>query len=111
MSDSDTTIFYPVYCRIVERRGNGWAFTKGEPFINWFNAPWLEQKDLFAAFGTSMKKVAIELFRINGGRQGFYIADIKDKKYYYCGTCWEDVKTKLQELGITRPDPIADTQL
>ncbi|TBR56670.1 hypothetical protein B4U84_28835 [Westiellopsis prolifica IICB1] len=47
-----------------------------------------------------------ELFRINGGKQGYYIADIQDKKYYYCGTEWEDVKLKLGELGIGRPDPM-----
>jgi hypothetical protein len=46
------------------------------------------------------------LFRINGGRQGYYIANIKDNKYYYCGVEWEGVKAKLQELGIGRPDPI-----
>lgn len=53
-----------------------------------------------------MKKVAIELFRINGGKQGYYIANILDKKYYYCGTEWQDVKNKLLELGIGRHDPI-----
>lgn len=90
----------PVYYRIIERRGNGWAF------INLFNAPLLTDDDLFAAFDTSMKKVAIELFRINGGKQGYYIANILDKKYYYCGTEWQDVKTKLLELGIGRHDPI-----
>ncbi|MBW4505594.1 MAG: hypothetical protein KME64_03660 [Scytonematopsis contorta HA4267-MV1] len=60
----------------------------------------------FAAFGTSMKKVAIELFRINGGKQGYYIANILDNKYYYCGTKWEDVKVMLKQLGIGRDDPM-----
>jgi len=106
MSDSNTTIVHPVYYRIIERRGNGWAFKEGEPFINLFDESILSQKDLFAAFDTSMKKVAIELFRINGGKQGYYIADIQDKKYYYCGREWSDVKAKLKELGIGRPDPM-----
>ena len=106
MLDSET-IIRPVYYRIVERRGNGWAFKEGEPFINWFNAPWLSQEDLYAAFDTSMKKVAIELFKINGGLQGYYIANILDKKYYYCGREWSDVKAKLLELGIGRPDPMS----
>ncbi len=101
------TIVYPVYYRIIERRNNVWYFTKGEPFVNLFNAPWLSQEDLFAAFGISMKQAANELRRINGGKQGFYIADLKDQKYYYCGREWEDVKVKLQELGIGRPDPMS----
>ncbi|PAX59789.1 hypothetical protein [Brunnivagina elsteri] len=108
MSDLHTTIASPVYYRIIQRRGNGWGFKEGEPFINLFNMPLLSQEDLFAAFDTSMKKVAIALFRINGGKQGYYIADIKDKKYYYCGSEWEDVKLKLRELGISRPDPIGN---
>jgi hypothetical protein len=108
MSDSSTIIANPVYYRIIQRRGNGWAFKEGEPFINLFNMPLLSQPDLFTAFGTSMKKVAIELFRINGGKQGYYIADIKDNKYYYCGSEWKDVKLKLIELGIGRPDPIGN---
>jgi hypothetical protein len=105
MSNSNTVIVRPVYYRIVERRGNGWAFKEGEPFINWFNAPSLSQEDLFAAFDTSMRKVAIELFRINGGKQGYYIANILEKKYYYCGVEWEDVKIKFRTLGIGREDP------
>ena len=100
---ASNTIIYPVHYRLVVRRGDTWYFTKGDIFVNLFNIPVLEQKDLFACFGITMKEAANELRRINGGKQGFYIADIKDKKYYYCGTCWEDVKTKLQELGIGRP--------
>ncbi|MBR8840127.1 MAG: hypothetical protein DSM106950_40585 [Stigonema ocellatum SAG 48.90 = DSM 106950] len=107
MISSNTTVVHPVYYRIIERRGNGWAFKEGESFVNWFNEPIEPQFDLFAAFDTSMKKVAIELFRINGGKQGYYIANILDKKYYYCGTEWLDVKAKLQELGIGRPDPMS----
>jgi hypothetical protein len=105
MTNSNTTIFHPIYYQVIERRGNGWAFRQSEPFINLFNAPMLSLEEEFAAFGTSMKKVAIELFRINGGKQGYYIANILDKKYYYCGTEWKDVKIKLQELGIGKPSP------
>lgn len=108
MADFSTTVVCPVYYQIIQRRGNGWAFKHGKPFLNLFNAPNLSPEDEFAAFDTSMKKVAIALFRINGGKQGYYIANILDKKYYYCGAKWEDVKIKLRELGIGREDPIQD---
>ncbi|MEC4814528.1 MAG: hypothetical protein SAK29_14815 [Scytonema sp. PMC 1069.18] len=101
------TIVYPVHYRLVVRRKDTWHFTRGDVFVNLYNVPILEQKDLFAVFGTTMKEVARELRRINGGISGFYIADIKDKKYHYCGTEWKDVKNKLQELGIGSPDPIS----
>lgn len=48
----NTTITRPIYYRIIERRGNGWAFKHGTPFINLFNAPLLADDDLFAAFNT-----------------------------------------------------------
>ncbi|AHJ28613.1 hypothetical protein NSP_22810 [Nodularia spumigena CCY9414] len=50
-------------------------------------------------------KVLVELFRVNGGKAGLYLADIRDKKYYYCGQKWEDVKGLLRELGIGRDEP------
>ena len=62
MTDSKTTVFCPVYYQIIQRRANGWAFKHGEPFINLFNVPNLSPEEEFIAFGTSMKKVAIELF-------------------------------------------------
>jgi hypothetical protein len=100
------TIIRPIYYQVIERRGKIWAFREGETFVNWFNAPDLEMEDLFSLFDTSMEKIAAELRQINGAKNGYYIADIKDKKYYYCGSEWEDVKIKLRELGIGRPDPM-----
>ncbi|MDB9442061.1 hypothetical protein PN497_11915 [Sphaerospermopsis kisseleviana CS-549] len=47
----------------------------------------------------------IELFRVNGGKNGYYIANIRDKQHYYCGSDWADVKVKLRQLGIGRNDP------
>jgi hypothetical protein len=106
MMNNSTTIAFPIYYQVIQRRGNGWAFKHSEPFINLFNLPNLSPEEEYAVFGTSMKKVAIELFRINGGKQGYYIANILDKKYYYCGIEWQDVKNKFRELGIGRDDPI-----
>lgn len=102
------TVVYPVYYRLVVRRRDSWYFTKGDIFVNLFNIPVLDQKDLFACFGTNMNEVANKLKIINGGKEGFYLANIQDKKYYYCGQEWPDVKTKLQELGIGRPEPMAN---
>lgn len=102
------TIVYPIYYRLVVRRRDSWYFIKGDIFVNLFNIPVLDQKDLFACFGTNMNEVANKLKIINEGKEGFYLADIQDKKYYYCGQEWSDVKTKLQELGIGRSEPLAN---
>jgi hypothetical protein len=58
---SNSTIVYPVYYRLVVRCHKIWHFTKGEQFINLFNAPWLKQKNLFVAFDTLVKQVANSL--------------------------------------------------
>ncbi|BAZ17796.1 hypothetical protein NIES4071_96760 [Calothrix sp. NIES-4071] len=103
MLDNDT-IIRPVYYQIIERRNKVWAFREGKPFVNLFNAPDLDMEDLFSLFDTSMEKIAAELRYLYNGKQGYYIANILDKKYYYCGTEWEDVKNKLKELGIGKND-------
>ncbi len=98
------TIIRPVYYQIIERRNKIWAFREGKPFVNLFNAPDLDIEDLFSLFDTSMEKIAAELRYLYNGKQGYYIANILNKEYYYCGTEWEDVKNKLKELGIGRND-------
>lgn len=55
-------------------------------------------------YGLTEEQVIIELLGINGGKPGYYLANLRDKKYYYCGLLWSDVKTTLQELGIGRTD-------
>ncbi len=64
---------------------------------------------LYSFFGYSIgitkNKIVTELFRISGGKPGYYLANFRDKKYYYCGDDWASVKLKLQELGIGRDEP------
>jgi hypothetical protein len=105
---SADTIIRPIYYQIIERRGKIWAFREGKTFVNLFNAPDLEMEDLFSLFGTLMEEIAASLRLINGAKNGYYIANILDRKYYYCGIEWHDVKAKLRELGIGRPDPMAN---
>lgn len=57
-------------------------------------------------YGLTEEQVIIELLGINGGEPGYYLANLRNKKYYYCGLLWSDVKTTLQELGIGRADPL-----
>ncbi len=66
----------------------------------------LEPSDVSTKYGLSKHKVMIELFRIRGGKISYYLADLRDKKYYYCGEAEGSVKDKLLELGIGRVDPM-----
>jgi 3'-phosphoadenosine 5'-phosphosulfate sulfotransferase len=103
------TIIHPIKFRIIERKitpeKSYWHFIKGKNFYNPLNLP--SEGDIEFAFGTTKKKVVVELFRINGGKPGYYLADLRDKEYYYCGTEPEDITAKLRSLGIGREDPIS----
>lgn len=105
---SSTSIVHPLHYLIIEQKETAWHFqTGGKVFYNPRNIPVpLDCKDQMRQFGLDSKKVVIELFRINAGRAGYYLANLRDKKYYYCGTEWEDVKTTLRSLGIGRVDPM-----
>jgi hypothetical protein len=107
MNNLDAYIVAPVYYRVVRRCGMKWHFVIGESFYNPLNLPILCLDDLFATYNTSMREAARQLLKINDGKEGLYLVDIMDKRYYYCGSTVEDVKAKLIELGIGRSEPIA----
>ena len=101
---ANTSVYHPDYYRIVERVSKGWLFKKGELFYT--TLPFaVDMSDFELLYGISKLQVAIELRKINGDKVGYYLADLRNKKYYYCGTEPEGVRAKLQTLGIGRDDP------
>ncbi len=96
----------PYHYRVYERCGTRWfVFDAARVFYNSTNQP-LELQDIEQQFGLTAEQVIIQLFRINAGRQGYYLANLREQKYYYCGPDFEDVKQTLQRLGIGRADPM-----
>jgi hypothetical protein len=98
------SIYSPLYLQIYHRKGTHWSFYPGKVFYNAHEVP-TDLNLVLARNGLTKAKVLIELFRVNGGQNGYYIANIRDKQYYYCGSDWADVKVKLRQLGIGRDDP------
>lgn len=92
-------IYCPLHYQIYEREGTRWFFHGGTPFYNPRGIPTDFNSTLQTNKLTKIK-VLVELFRINGGKPGYYLANVRDKKYYYCGQEWAGVKAKLKELGI-----------
>ncbi|MEH2284047.1 MAG: hypothetical protein V7K90_22440 [Nostoc sp.] len=100
----NTIVYHPDYYRIIERVSNGWLFKKGELFHT--TLPFaVDMSDFELLYGISKQQVAVELRKINGGKAGYYLAELRNKKYYYCGTEPVGVKSKLLDLGIGREDP------
>lgn len=62
--------------RVIKR---GRLFYKKLPIAS------VDMNDLKLMYGISEQQIVIELFRINGGKVGFYLADLRHKQYYYCG--------------------------
>lgn len=101
-----SSIVAPIHYQIYECKSARWfAFDPSGAFYNPTDTP-MKLKYVERQFGLTAQQVALELFRINGGKAGYYLANLRGKKYYYCGSNWEDVKTTLQSLGIGRADPI-----
>lgn len=97
-------LIIPYHYKVYEREGTRWfARDADKVFYNSTNVP-LELVNTEQQFGLTLEQVIIELFRINGGRAGFYLANLRDRKYYYCGLSWSGLKTTLQGLGIGRAD-------
>jgi hypothetical protein len=101
---SNSTLIHPDYIRIVERKPKGWLFKKGRMFYKRIPIA-IDFDDFELLYGISDRQIAIELFRVNGGKAGYYLADLRHKKFYYCGLSHEDIKTTLFQLGIGRLDP------
>lgn len=92
-------LVYPIYYYVVERDAQvgAWKFKKGESFYNPSEKDInYEEKERY--FGLTKPKIATELFRINGGKSGWYLVNMRDRQYYYCGLTRESVKEKLRFL-------------
>lgn len=101
---SKTSIIHPLHFQIIQRKGATWYFKYGSVFYNRTDKD-LPENDRERLFGITKNQIVIELFRLNGGMSGYYLANVLDKKYYYCGQDWESVKLRLKELGIGRDEP------
>ena len=99
-----TILFYPAHIQIVEKKIDGWFYSPGQLITN----PQRENINLLnieERHGLSKRQVIIELFRRYSGKLGFYLVNLANREYHYCGETKNDVREKLWSLGIGRPDP------
>lgn len=107
---SDTKILCPAYFQIARYDGLSWYFKNSKKFFNPLRILIPKSVDLtvdtkLVAFDTSFAKLTMEFRLINGGKIGYYLADLKNSNYYYCGLDWQDIKTTLRSLGIGVQEP------
>lgn len=102
---SDLALIHPDYIRVIERKLGGWSFKKGTFFYKRLPIATDDLNDTEFIYNISKQQIIIELFRINGGKAGFYLADLRHKRYHYCGLSLKDVQSKLLHLGIGQASP------
>lgn len=96
-------ILFPAHYRIIKNEGANW-YAVGSKLTNAENKP-AGLRDI-EQYGLTIEELVTSLFKLNAGRLGYYIANLKDKKYYYCGSTMADVRAKFLDLGIGRRDPL-----
>lgn len=98
---TEETFIFPAYYYIVERNAvkGEWLFKRGSPFYNPTGEK-INCNERERYFGLTKPQMATELFRINGGKSGWYLVDMRmrSRKYYYCGDSEHDLKLKLRQL-------------
>jgi hypothetical protein len=97
------TLIYPTYFRIFRRRPDGWSVVKPSIFYNPYDSHYDLEAD-WKKYGVNKQKLVVELFRQYGGKLGYYLANLRDKKYYYCGLTDKDIQETLYSLGIGRKE-------
>lgn len=97
-------IIYPDYICIIEKTSSEWRIKQPQKLF-WRspnNTLPLYRKKREEAYGLDTKDLILPLFRKFVGKLGFYIVNMRERQYYYCGLTWQDVQEKLWEMGITR---------
>lgn len=93
-----------MYIQIWEREAKKWFLLKSRPFYNPRQIP-TDHEYVLSRYGLTTNIVITEFIFLTGGKPGFYIADLRDKKYFYCGNDKANVTTWLKDLGIGRDEP------
>jgi hypothetical protein len=99
--------FYHVFYRNPDGRwGRVWRDTSirvnSHPELPLNQADW----DLEKLYGITEAEIHIALFRINGGKAGYYLVHPGERKYYYCGLESASIFDKFRELGFGAESPI-----
>jgi len=105
MKNTEYPQVYPTHYRVIRRVGNEWKMPRMSIFYNPSGVP-VDPNDIEGLYGIRFSKLCIDLWRVKGGQQGYYLADLRSQEYYYCGTEQKGVKDKFIELGIGVSDPL-----
>jgi hypothetical protein len=96
-----TILIHPDYYRIFECRKGQWFIKKPKVF---YRNLYVDFNDLELLYGITNNAILDGLETANQGKDGYYIADLKHRKYYYGGTDSDSVDSVFEELEVGHPD-------
>ena len=96
-----TNIFTPGYIQLIHRKPNGWFQSRPEQVFN-LSDRYFDSLNKEKYYNLTKNEILAELFRKYQGKLGYYLVNLAEKEYYYCGLTVEDIQEKLREIGITR---------
>ncbi len=94
------TILTPGYIQVIHKKPNGWFQSKPESVINFGNFPGYDSLNKEQYYGLTKTEIITELFRRYQGKLGYYLVNLAECQYYYCGLTVKDIQEKLIELGV-----------
>ncbi len=95
------SIFTPGYIQVISREPDGWFQSKPEQVFNLTNREF-DSLNKEKYFGLTKTQILTELFRRYQGKLGYYLVNLAEREYYYCGLTVKDIQEKLYELGINQ---------
>lgn len=97
---SNSKVYTPSHFVFLRKEQNDWFVIKSKTLMNASDLPVLPVADRVKQYGYTLYQLTIECFRHFLGRDGYYIVDLKQKKYYYCGQEGDSIKQTVKSLGI-----------
>jgi hypothetical protein len=94
-----STVFTPGYIQVIERTQTGWFQTKPKSVFNLSDRPF-DSLNKEKYYGLTKTQIITELFKRYQGKLGYYLVNLSDRSYYYCGLTVKDLQAKLFELEI-----------
>lgn len=95
------TFFTPAYIELIRKTDDRWSKPKTTQIFNASGKPY-NPCERYSKHGLTQMDILKELYLRYQGLDGWYLVNMAEKEYYYCGATSEDVNRKLVELGIKR---------
>jgi hypothetical protein len=94
-----SVIFTPGYIQVLEKTLDGWFQNQPKKVFN-LSDRHFDSLNKEKYYGLTKTQIIAELFKRYQGKLGYYLVNLSEREFYYCGLTVRDLQNKLFELGI-----------